>query len=101
MHYRGRAYLGRIAGIEAMSPSPDSFHNLSPTLPVQFYSIHSPVWTFMGIEKKEEKKQNENSGHARFISVFTFITSLQILLLFSVPSSPFSFLRSEFWEVVG
>lgn len=88
MHYRGRAYLGRIAGIEAMSPSPDSFHNLS--LLSVFSLFQSTLLSGHSSAVKGIKKANENAGQAGFSYVSTFITSsLQSLILLPLPVSPF------------
>lgn len=53
-----------------MSPSPESFHNLS-----LFSLFQSTLLCGHSRAVKGRKKANENAGQARFISVATFIIS--------------------------
>lgn len=91
VHYRGRAYLGRIAGIEAMSPSPDSFHNLSPLS--LFSLIQSTLlcghsWAVRGRKKKESKMRTQDRLDSFLFSLLSYLSrffrSLSVFSFFSL-----------------
>lgn len=85
MQCRGRAYLGRIAGTDAMSPSSDSFqHPFLLSLSRQPFLSHSALCGQYQAVKKTEKKTTLNKMHIIF-SLFVSMPSFYILLSQNLP----------------